>query len=355
MASSWTSVGDRTCGSDARRFAIDLASITQRRRRSARHRRPCDCQCRSRAPLVALGYEVEAGKSRAARIRRPVLFGPHGTERVAYEVDAVHDELGIVVEIEAGRGAQSNAVHRDLIRASLIVDARFFVLGVMGRYRFLSGGRAVETASYEDAGRSSTPSTPPGDSSSPSRVCCSSATDGRRGASPDLLPLRRRQGSGRTTPADRRPPLPDVPVLCVRDPRPPRHQTAQAPSHGHPPDLLPVRPAPPRRELHPPRQGQLLQRVQGLQPPRLRTAPAGAAARVGQQLHPGRVAGASGKARPVPVLPPPLGGHPVSGRPVVRRHGGWHRADLPGRVEPNENLQPLCFSCNSRKGDRVGG
>lgn len=104
-----------------------------------------------RPGLVALGYEVEASKSRADRIRRPVLFGPRGAERVAYEVDAVHDELGIVVEIEAGRGAQSNAVHRDLIRASLIVDARFFALGVMGHYRFHSGTRSVETASYEDA------------------------------------------------------------------------------------------------------------------------------------------------------------------------------------------------------------
>ena len=56
-----------------------------------------------------------------------------------------------MVEIEAGRGAQSNAVHQDLIRASLIVDTRFFVLGVMGHYRFRSGARMVETASYEDA------------------------------------------------------------------------------------------------------------------------------------------------------------------------------------------------------------
>jgi hypothetical protein len=104
-----------------------------------------------RPGLVALGYEVEASKLRAGRVRRPVLFGSQGTERVAYEVDAVHDELGVVVEIEAGRGAQSNAVYRDLVRASLIVEARFFALGVMGRYRFQSGGRAVEVRSYDNA------------------------------------------------------------------------------------------------------------------------------------------------------------------------------------------------------------
>jgi hypothetical protein len=42
----------------------------------------------------------------ADRIRLPVLFGDGGQERVAYEVDAFHDDLGVVVEIEAGRGAR---------------------------------------------------------------------------------------------------------------------------------------------------------------------------------------------------------------------------------------------------------
>jgi hypothetical protein len=39
-------------------------------------------------------------------------------ERIAYEVDAVHDELGIVVEVvEAGRGALGDAVcGRDNLR-----------------------------------------------------------------------------------------------------------------------------------------------------------------------------------------------------------------------------------------------
>src|SRR5271169_6507076 len=69
-----------------------------------------------RPGLVELGYEVESGKHLAERIRRPVLFGDRGQERVAYEVDAVHDELGILVEVEAGRGARGNAVYRDLVR-----------------------------------------------------------------------------------------------------------------------------------------------------------------------------------------------------------------------------------------------
>lgn len=100
-----------------------------------------------RPGLERLGYTVESSKRRTDKVRRPVLFAEQGAERVAYEVDAVHDELGVLVEVEAGRGAQNNAVYRDLVRASLIVGARFLVLGVMVEYRFAGGS----TQSYRDA------------------------------------------------------------------------------------------------------------------------------------------------------------------------------------------------------------
>jgi hypothetical protein len=101
--------------------------------------------------LAALGYQVETGKKAVQKIRRPVLFGEEGTERVAYEIDAFHNSMGIAVEIEAGRGARGNAVYRDLIRTSLIVGARFLVLGVMCEYRHQSSGREVTVRSFEDA------------------------------------------------------------------------------------------------------------------------------------------------------------------------------------------------------------
>lgn len=99
------------------------------------------------AGLGLLGYTVEAGKRRVDKIRRPVLFGEGGAERVAYDVDAVHDELGVLLEVEAGRGAMSNAIYRDLIRTSLIVGARFLALGVMLEYRYSKSGL---TLSYRD-------------------------------------------------------------------------------------------------------------------------------------------------------------------------------------------------------------
>jgi hypothetical protein len=101
--------------------------------------------------LASIGYQVETGKKAIQKIRRPVLFGEEGVEKVSYEIDAFHDSLGIAVEVEAGRGARGNAVYRDLIRTSLIVGAKYLVLGVMIEYRHQSSGRGVTVRSFEDA------------------------------------------------------------------------------------------------------------------------------------------------------------------------------------------------------------
>lgn len=89
-----------------------------------------------REPLEALGYTVEVGKKADQKIRRPVLFGENGIASVNYEIDAFHDELGIAVEVEAGRGAMGNAEYRDIVRTSLLLDARFMVLMLPITYRY---------------------------------------------------------------------------------------------------------------------------------------------------------------------------------------------------------------------------
>jgi hypothetical protein len=104
-----------------------------------------------RPALVAVGLDVEAGKKKAEKIGRPVLFGEQGQESLAYEVDGFQAEHGLPLEIEAGRGARGNAVYRDLIEASLLVDARFLVLAVQASYRHKSGGRDVTVQNYRDA------------------------------------------------------------------------------------------------------------------------------------------------------------------------------------------------------------
>jgi hypothetical protein len=100
--------------------------------------------------LVELGYLVETGKSAAGKIRRPVLFGENGEATVSYEIDAFHEHLEVVVEVEAGRGARGNANYRDLVRTSLIVDARYFALLLPAAYRHQSSGREVVVHAYAD-------------------------------------------------------------------------------------------------------------------------------------------------------------------------------------------------------------
>ncbi len=99
---------------------------------------------RLRPGLEHLGYSVETGKRADQKIRRPVLFGDQGTPTVNYEIDAFHDEHGIAVEVEAGRGAMGNADYRDIVRTSLLLDARFLMLLMPATYRY---GR-TQTSAY---------------------------------------------------------------------------------------------------------------------------------------------------------------------------------------------------------------
>jgi hypothetical protein len=100
--------------------------------------------------LRELGFAVESGKKAADRIKRPVLFGQYGHAEVSFEIDAFHDDYGIVVEVEAGRGARGNATYRDIIRTSLIVDANYIALLLPVAYRHISGGREVLVRAYKE-------------------------------------------------------------------------------------------------------------------------------------------------------------------------------------------------------------
>jgi len=98
-----------------------------------------------RPALLRLGFEIEASKVKADKISRPVLFGEAGRPLVSYEVDGFHPEHGVVIEVEAGRGAANNADYRDLIRASLMVDAEYLILAMMLEY---TSGKTT-TRSYD--------------------------------------------------------------------------------------------------------------------------------------------------------------------------------------------------------------
>ena len=63
-----------------------------------------------RPALTKFGFEIEASKTASGKIRRPVLFGENGRPIVAYEVDDFHPGLGILLEVEAGRGAAGTRI-----------------------------------------------------------------------------------------------------------------------------------------------------------------------------------------------------------------------------------------------------
>ena len=95
-----------------------------------------------------MGFIVERGKKRPGRIPRPVFFGDEGSYLRTYEIDAFESDSGIALEVEAGRATMGNAIYRDLIQGSLIVDARFLALAVPLEYRYQSGARIAHEPSY---------------------------------------------------------------------------------------------------------------------------------------------------------------------------------------------------------------
>jgi hypothetical protein len=96
-----------------------------------------------RDDLELLGFVVEAGKTKMDKVARAVLYGEGGVPEVNYEIDGFHDDFGIALEVEAGRGAANNADYRDIVRTSLILDAQYLVLMQAIAYRSNPGAGAI--------------------------------------------------------------------------------------------------------------------------------------------------------------------------------------------------------------------
>lgn len=99
-----------------------------------------------RPQLKTAGYQVE---EKGGEIPRPVLFGEGGQMEKEYRIDAYNSDNRVVLEVEAGRGAKGNAVYRDLIHMSLIVDADYAAIAIPIEYRFRVKGRVIREPAYE--------------------------------------------------------------------------------------------------------------------------------------------------------------------------------------------------------------
>lgn len=98
-----------------------------------------------RPALEGLGFDVERP---GREIRRPVLFGEGGERQKEYQIDAFDAANRLALEVEAGRGAKSNAIYRDLVHMSLIVDADYAAIALPLVYRFKSGIKEVKEPAY---------------------------------------------------------------------------------------------------------------------------------------------------------------------------------------------------------------
>jgi len=67
------------------------------------------------------------------------LFGENGEAELRYEVDAYHKKWKCGLEIEAGRAWKGNAIYRNLIQASMMVQVETLAMAVPNLYTY-SGG-----------------------------------------------------------------------------------------------------------------------------------------------------------------------------------------------------------------------
>ena len=107
-----------------------------------------------RPDLTNIKFTVEKGKRNEDKIIRPVLFGEMGVFAHKYDIDAFREDDGIMLEVEAGRAIKGNAIYRDLIHMSLMVDAKYAVIAMPLSYKHKGAKSAlVEVASYETGKR----------------------------------------------------------------------------------------------------------------------------------------------------------------------------------------------------------
>jgi len=85
--------------------------------------------------LQTAGFRVETGKKASEKIHVPVLFGLNGKLEKSFEADAYHEEHGVVLEVEAGRGATNNQFLKDLFQACMMHDVFYLGIAIRNTYR----------------------------------------------------------------------------------------------------------------------------------------------------------------------------------------------------------------------------
>lgn len=83
-----------------------------------------------RPRLVNVGFEMEDGNASEGQIARSVFFGENRAPSRQYNINAYHPSLHVALEVEAGRAQAGNAIYRDIIQRSLLVDVEYAAVAV---------------------------------------------------------------------------------------------------------------------------------------------------------------------------------------------------------------------------------
>ncbi|MGI6033589.1 MAG: hypothetical protein ACOX69_09255 [Coriobacteriales bacterium] len=95
--------------------------------------------------LSSKGYDVEKSKKKEDLIEVPVLYGRQGAIEKSFYADALQQDFGLVVEVEAGRAVANNQFLKDLFEACMMVDIDYLAIAVRNTY---SAG-AAESRDFE--------------------------------------------------------------------------------------------------------------------------------------------------------------------------------------------------------------
>lgn len=82
-----------------------------------------------------IGFVVETGKTKDAKIDVPVLFGVDNKVDKSFYADALSQDGKVVVEVEAGQATENNHFLKDIFEACMMFDVEYLVLAVRNKYR----------------------------------------------------------------------------------------------------------------------------------------------------------------------------------------------------------------------------
>ena len=88
-----------------------------------------------RPHLETIGFTVESGKSKDAKIHVPVLFGMGNQIDKSFYADALSRDGKIVVEVEAGQATENHRFLKDIFEACMMFDVEYLILAVRNMYR----------------------------------------------------------------------------------------------------------------------------------------------------------------------------------------------------------------------------